>query len=240
MKAAAHSSKASFLSLNGAEIYSPFLGASESIIRDTFKQARAMQPCLVFIDEIEAVVGKREENQSESSGIQQRILSTLLNELDGVGTADGQAEGTHVILVAATNRPDRIDSALLRPGRLDQLVYVPRPSSQERTEILRVKASRLPLAQEIDLQELSALCEGFTGADLENLCREAALISLQENIHSIQVVSHFESDCGFVNLLPKNLSHFTSALAQLKDSASLVGTLGTDDTYIAFMNNSQS
>jgi len=222
VRAAAHSSRASFLSLNGAEIYSPYFGASENIIRETFKQARAIQPCLLFIDEIEAVVGKRDERDG-SNGVQQRILSTLLNELDGVGTVDGQTEGTHVILICATNRPDMIDSALLRPGRLDQLVYVPKPNLEERLAIIQVKTNRLPIAADIDLWRLAELTEHFTGADIENLCREAALLSLQENIQA----THIE------------WKHFIDVLDQLQLSSSLSGSAATDDaTYRSFLNAS--
>lgn len=175
--------------MSGAEIYSPFFGASENIIREKFKLARSRSPCILFIDEIEAVVGKRDQSGDDCSGIQQRILSTLLNELDGVGTSEEENEiPSNVILVAATNRPDMIDSALLRPGRLDQLVYVRLPSDDERALIFEVKTSHLPLNNDVDIAKLSSKCAGFTGADIENLCREAALCSLKENITSLEIV----------------------------------------------------
>lgn len=156
----------------------------------------------MFIDEIEAVVGKRDQNGDDCSGIQQRILSTLLNELDGVGMLDGELESpNNVILVAATNRPDMIDSALLRPGRLDQLVYVRLPSDDERALIFDVKTSKLPLHDDVDINLLSSQCSGFTGADIENLCREAALCSLKENISSSVIVSESFHYQNFILLI---------------------------------------
>ena len=148
-----------------------------------------MQPCLLFIDEIEAVVGKR-STDSDSCGVQERILSTLLNELDGVGTVEGEQAPSHVILVAATNRPDMIDTALMRPGRLDQIILVPKPSIEERIAIFKVKLSSIPLSNDVDINILAEQCNDFTGADIENICREAALTALNDDIKCKEIVSN--------------------------------------------------
>ena len=169
------------------------------MLRETFKQARMIQPCTIFIDEIEAIVGKRQFGD-ESSGVQQRILSTILNELDGIGLVDGQTD-THVMLVAATNRPDMIDEALLRPGRIDHLVYVPKPSLEERIPIFKVKCANIKLHPEIGFLELALLTENFSGADIENLCREAAICALRQNIHAEYVeMGHFHAALEQVSL----------------------------------------
>ncbi len=132
----ANASHASFFSLSGADIYSPFVGDAEKAVRDIFKKARGALPAVLFIDEVDAMVGKRDmgsggSGDGEGGSVQSRILSTLLNEMDGVEVTQG------LLVVAATNRPQLLDSALLRPGRLETMLYVPLPDTQGILEILR-------------------------------------------------------------------------------------------------------
>ncbi|KAF7728108.1 hypothetical protein EC973_006623 [Apophysomyces ossiformis] len=176
VKAIASSCGAAFLSINGAQLYSPYVGDSEKVVRTTFQKARATAPAIIFLDETEAIIGKRNMgNGGSNSGdsVQERVLSTLLNEMDGVETAES------VLVLGATNRPDMLDAALLRPGRFDRLVYVPPPDEAARYEILRIHTRNVPLAADVDLLKIARQTHLYTGADLKNVCREAAMIALR-------------------------------------------------------------
>ncbi|KAI7873010.1 P-loop containing nucleoside triphosphate hydrolase protein [Spinellus fusiger] len=186
VKVIASTSGAAFLSINGAQLYSPYVGDSEKIVRTTFQKARASAPAIVFLDEIEAIVGKRNMGNGDSGGdsVQERVLSTLLNEMDGVETSDS------VLVVGATNRPDMLDAALMRPGRFDRLVYVPPPDRTARHEILKIHTRNTPLSEDVDLEVIANCTDHYTGADLKNVCREAAMIALREQHSAQQVVSN--------------------------------------------------
>ncbi|CAI2163964.1 11266_t:CDS:2 [Funneliformis geosporum] len=161
-------SGATFLSVNGAQLYSPYVGDSEKIIRSIFQRARASSPAVLFLDEIDAIVGKRSLGEGGGTGngdsVQERVLSMLLNEMDGVEIA------TSILIMGATNRPDMLDAALLRPGRFDRLIYVPPPDFKSRKQILKIHTSNMPLNDDT---------EKYTGADIKNLCRESAMIALR-------------------------------------------------------------
>ncbi|KAF9962183.1 hypothetical protein BGZ65_009619 [Modicella reniformis] len=181
VKAIATNSGSSFLSVNGAVLYSSYVGDSEKTIRETFHQARLSAPSIIFFDEIDTIVGKRNFSSgggSNSGGdsVQERVLSTMLNEMDGIENATG------VLIVAATNRVDLIDKALLRPGRFDRVVYVPPPDVEARRQILSIYTRNIPLEDDIDLDIIAQITELYTGADLQNVCREAALIALRTRI----------------------------------------------------------
>ncbi|KAG0225382.1 hypothetical protein BGW42_004452 [Actinomortierella wolfii] len=188
VKAIATTSGASFLSVNGAALYSSYMGDSEKILRQTFHQARLAAPSIIFLDELDTIVGKR--NLSSSSGgsggggggsggdsVQERVLSTMLNEMDGIDNA-----GAGVLVVGATNRQDLIDKALLRPGRFDRVVYVPPPDVEARLQILKIYTRDIPLATNVNLEALARETELYTGADLQNLCREAAMLALRQRV----------------------------------------------------------
>lgn len=148
VKVIASSANVAFLSINGAQLYSPFVGDSEKIVRTTFQKARASAPSIIFLDETEAIVGKRNMGNGGSSGgdsVQERVLSTLLNEMDGVESAES------VLVVGATNRPDMLDAALMRPGRFDQAIYVPPPDQSARYDILKIHTKNMPLAPDVTL-----------------------------------------------------------------------------------------
>ncbi|CAN9506686.1 unnamed protein product [Ophioblennius macclurei] len=219
VKAAATSSNCTFLSVGGADLYSPFVGDSEKALAQLFRQARACAPCILFLDEIDSLIGSRGDGQTANS-VQTRLLSVLLNEMDGVGLRTTERRGTEkiaqaaapaagaeeshaqekldcqevcnkdVMVVAATNRPDCLDSALLRPGRLDQIIYVPPPDQQARLAILSVCTKSMPVDADVCLQDLSENTNLFSGADLENLCKEAALLALLEENMEATVVKH--------------------------------------------------
>ncbi|XP_061173883.1 ATPase family gene 2 protein homolog B-like isoform X2 [Saccostrea echinata] len=197
VKAVATSSNATFLSISGAQLFSPYVGDSEKLISEVFQRARAGAPSLIFLDEIDSIIGKRSDGTSQR-GVQERVLSTLLNEMDGIGIRldektdslqtgeDGlvpDIANKSVLVVAATNRLDMLDEALTRPGRFDRSVFVPPPDIQGRLEILKICTKTMPM-KDADLSELAIKTENYTGADLKNLCREAALLALTENLSS--------------------------------------------------------
>ncbi|GAA5850820.1 hypothetical protein JCM8547_009098 [Rhodosporidiobolus lusitaniae] len=172
-KAVANASKANFISVKGPELLNKYVGESERAVRQLFARARASSPCIIFFDEIDALAPKREDNLSESSA---RVVNTLLTELDGLEARK------QVFVIGATNRPDRIDPAMNRPGRLDKLLYVALPTPAERIEILRAVTRKTPLAEDVDLERLAQddLTQHFSGADLSSLVREASVATVRE------------------------------------------------------------
>ncbi|XP_076027356.1 ATPase family gene 2 protein homolog B [Genypterus blacodes] len=235
VRAAASSSHSAFLSVSGADLYSPYVGDSEKALAQLFRQARACAPCILFLDEIDSLIGSRSDGRS-AHGVHTRLLSVLLNEMDGVGlkTLERrgaerilQAEGGEehqaqqeldsqevcnqdVMVVAATNRPDSLDSALLRPGRLDHIIYVPPPDQQARLAILKVSTSSMPLGADVCLEDLADQTELYSGADLENLCKEAALLTLQEESMEASAIPHR----SFTRSLSKMTPSLTSTQIQ--------------------------
>ncbi len=184
-KAAATESGANFIAVRGPEILSKWVGESEKAIREIFRKARQYAPVIVFFDEIDAIAPAR--GFTADSHVTERIVSQLLTEMDGIVRLE------NVIVIAATNRPDILDPALLRPGRFDRLIYVPPPDKQARMEILRIHTKDMPLADDVDLEEIAGITEGYSGADLEALVREAALQALREDLNTTQVsMKHFE------------------------------------------------
>ncbi|NPA76152.1 MAG: CDC48 family AAA ATPase [Candidatus Diapherotrites archaeon] len=171
-KAVATESEANFISVKGPEILSKWVGESEKAIREIFTKARQAAPCVVFIDEIDAIAPRR---GGDDTHVTDRIVNQLLTEMDGI------SELKDVVVIAATNRPDIIDPSLLRPGRFDRVIYVPPPDRDARLEILRVHTKGVPLAEDVDLSVLADETEGYTGADLAALVREAALVALRRN-----------------------------------------------------------
>uniref|UniRef100_A0A2K5HKX8 ATPase family gene 2 protein homolog B n=1 Tax=Colobus angolensis palliatus TaxID=336983 RepID=A0A2K5HKX8_COLAP len=193
VRALATSCHCSFVSVSGADLFSPFVGDSEKFLSQIFRQARASTPAIVFLDEIDSILGARSVSKT-GCDVQERVLSVLLNELDGVGLKAIERRGSKsnqqefqevfnrsVMIVAATNRPDVLDTALLRPGRLDKIIYIPPPDHKGRLSILKVCTKNMPIGPDVSLENLAAETCFFSGADLRNLCTEAALLALQEN-----------------------------------------------------------
>jgi transitional endoplasmic reticulum ATPase len=171
-KAVASESNSNFISIKGPEVFSKYVGESEEAVREIFKKARQVAPCVLFIDEIDAIAPKRGGSSSDS-GVGDRVVNQLLTELDGIESLEG------VTVIAATNRPDMIDPAITRPGRIDRNVEVEIPDEEARKKILEVHTRDMPLADDVDLDELAEKTEDFVGSDIESLCREAAMISLR-------------------------------------------------------------
>ncbi|KAF9429990.1 hypothetical protein BGZ94_008721 [Podila epigama] len=217
VKAIATNSGASFLSVNGAALYSSYVGDSEKTIRETFHQARLSAPSIVFFDEIDTIVGKRNFSAGGSGSgggggdsVQERVLSTMLNEMDGVENAAG------VLIVAATNRVDLIDKALLRPGRFDRVVYVPHPDEEARRQILTIYTRDIPLAADVDLDSIAQKTDLYTGADLQNVCREAAMIALRTRI--LGAATTVENDAELKSRESVTADDFAEALLSVKAS----------------------
>ncbi|ADI31223.1 CDC48 family AAA ATPase [Staphylothermus hellenicus] len=183
-KAVATESGANFIAVRGPEILSKWVGESEKAIREIFRKARLYAPAVIFFDEIDAIAPAR--GYAFDSRVTERIVSQLLTEMDGINRLN------NVVVIAATNRPDILDPALLRPGRFDKLIYVPPPDLNGRIEILKIHTRNMPLAKDVDLYEIARLTEGYSGADLEALVREAAMRALKENIEINKIyMRHF-------------------------------------------------
>jgi len=179
-RAVATESEANFISIKGPEVFSKWVGESERAIREVFRKARMSAPAIIFFDEIDALVPRRGIGYGDS-GVTERVISQLLTEIDGIETLQ------EVIVLAATNRPDILDPAIMRPGRLDRLIYVPEPNEKGRLQIFKIHTRDMPLAKDVDLQELARLTKGYSGADIESICREAAIIALRRDINSKEV-----------------------------------------------------
>ncbi|WP_425393258.1 CDC48 family AAA ATPase [Caldisphaera lagunensis] len=193
-KAVATESGANFITIRGPEVLSKWVGESERAIREIFKKARQYAPVVVFFDEIDAIAALR--GIDEGTRVGERIVSQLLTEIDGI------TDLQNVVVIAATNRPEMVDPALIRPGRLEKLVYVPPPDEKGRVEILQIHTRNVPLADDVDLIEIAKRTNGYTGADLAALVREAAMQALREDLQ---------------NGIVKN-KHFDVALSKVKPS----------------------
>ncbi|KAL1526118.1 hypothetical protein AB1Y20_014847 [Prymnesium parvum] len=188
-RAAAGAAQCTFLFLSGAQVYSPFVGEAERAVRDFFALGRACAPSVLFIDEIEALVGNRASGGCGGGDtVQSRVLSTLLNEMDGVSSLE------QVLLIGATNRPDLVDAALMRPGRFDELLEVLPPDEHGRLQVLRIHTRGMALADDVDLEDLASRSCGWSGAQLSSLCREAGMLALREDLTATKAYArHFEA-----------------------------------------------
>ncbi|HLC80167.1 MAG TPA: CDC48 family AAA ATPase [Candidatus Nanoarchaeia archaeon] len=184
-KAVAKESEANFILVNGPGLLSMWVGESERALREIFKKARQAAPTIIFFDEIDALAPRRGLGDSSRTG--ERMVNQLLTEMDGL------EELNDVVVIAATNRPDILDSALLRPGRFDRIVYIPVPDEKGREKILNIHIKGMPLEKDINIKELAKKTQGYAGADLEAVCREAAMIALREDIKNKTVSNaHFQ------------------------------------------------
>jgi len=200
-KAVANESKANFISVKGPELLNKYVGESERAVRQVFFRARSSVPCVIFFDELDALVPKRDDALSDASA---RVVNTLLTELDGISNRSG------IYVIAATNRPDMIDSAMLRPGRLGKHLYVGPPGADERVEILTTIMARMPVADQ-GLAEFARRCTDFTGADLNNLAYEAAQLAVQREGDVVEL-EDLEVALGSVkpSVSKKELNKFTT------------------------------
>src|SRR5258706_1606458 len=180
-KAVAGEAQVPFFSLSGSDFVEMFVGVGASRVRDLFKQAREKAPCIIFIDEIDAIGRARGKNMMMSNDERENTLNQLLVEMDGFGTDLG------IIILAATNRPDVLDSALLRPGRFDRQISIDRPDLVGREAIFKVHLQPIKISQSLDIHKLAEQTPGFAGADIANVCNEAALIAARKNKEAVDM-----------------------------------------------------
>lgn len=195
-KAVATESEANFISVRGPEIFNKYVGESEKAVREIFKKARQTAPCVLFFDEIDAIMTAR--GQRDDTGVSQRIVNQFLAEMDGMQALQG------VLVIGATNRADIVDPAVLRPGRFDSVVFVPPPDVEARKEIFAVHTKDMPLSKDVDLTKLAEMTEGYSGADIEGLCREAAMAAVR----------------GDWKAKPVSMDHFKAAMDEIRPSIS--------------------
>ncbi|KAF0867557.1 CDC48 family AAA ATPase [Candidatus Nitrosocosmicus sp. SS] len=226
-KAVAATSESNFISVKGPELLSKWVGESEKGVREIFRKARQASPCIIFFDEIDSVAPRRNTGAGSSdTNVTDRMVSQLLTEIDGLEDLKG------VVIIGATNRPDIIDEALLRPGRFDRIVEVPLPDKNGRRHILSIHTKKKPLDPTCDLDKITDLTEGYTGADIEGLVNAAAIVAIKEHIElmqksdskgvSSQINNHHNNKQTADNISPKSVKfrismrHFEGALKKIK------------------------
>lgn len=175
-KAIANECQANFISIKGPELLTMWFGESEANVRDIFDKARSAAPCVLFFDELDSIAKSRGGNVGDGGGAADRVINQLLTEMDGMSSKK------NVFIIGATNRPDIIDSAILRPGRLDQLIYIPLPDDKSRIQILKANLRKSPVAKDVDLDYLAKVTHGFSGADLTEICQRACKLAIRESI----------------------------------------------------------
>lgn len=205
-KAAAHESEANFISIKGPELLSKWVGESEKGVREVFRKARGAAPCIIFFDEIDAIAPTRGGAGSDSH-VTERVISQLLTELDGLEIL------TNVVVIAATNRPDIIDPALLRPGRFDRLLYVPPPDKESRLQVLKIHTKKKPLAADVKIDALADQTEGYTGADIAALASAAVMLALREHVAKYKDPKEAERTKEELKI---HMSHFEEAMKKIR------------------------
>jgi len=175
-KAIANECQANFISVKGPELLTMWFGESEANVRDVFDKARQAAPCVLFFDELDSIAKARGGSAGDGGGAADRVINQILTEMDGMGAKK------NVFIIGATNRPDIIDSAILRPGRLDQLIYIPLPDDKSRMAILRAALRKSPIAKDVDMNLLASVTKGFSGADLTEICQRACKLAIRESI----------------------------------------------------------
>merc|ERR1712150_202572 len=222
-KAVANECQANFVSIKGPELLTMWFGESEANVRDVFEKARQAAPCVLFFDELDSIAQQRGGSSGDGGGAADRVMNQLLTEMDGVGSKK------NVFIIGATNRPDIIDTALMRPGRLDQLIYIPMPDFESRLGILRATLRKSPISKEVDLSYLASQTDKFTGADLTEICQSACKLAIREEIErdierqrmrqeaGEDMEDDDEDDDGVEGTMPEILSkHFESAVRQAR------------------------
>jgi len=208
-KAVASESEANFISIKGPELLSKYVGESERAVRETFRKAKQAAPTVIFFDEIDSIAPQR--GASFDSHATERVVSQLLTEMDGL------EELKDVVIVAATNRPDMVDPALLRPGRFDRLIYVEVPDTESRKKIFDIHLKGKPLADDVNRSELADMTDGYVGADIEAICREAAMLALREVIRPGMSKTEMQEKADEIRI---SMSQFKCAISRVKPTTS--------------------
>jgi transitional endoplasmic reticulum ATPase len=205
-KAVANESEANFISVKGPELLSKWVGESERAVREIFRKAKQAAPSIIFFDEIDSIAPVRGGGYGDSH-VTERVISQLLTEMDGLEELRG------VVVIAATNRPDIIDPALLRPGRFDKLLYVPPPDIEARKEILKIHLKKKPLAEDVDIEDIARRTEGYTGADLAAVCNTAVMLAIREHIMGNKNPDEAKKNVKNIKVCRR---HFEEALRKVK------------------------
>ncbi|MFB0504168.1 MAG: CDC48 family AAA ATPase, partial [Candidatus Bathyarchaeia archaeon] len=186
-RAVATESEANFISIKGPEVFSKWVGESERAIREVFRKARMASPAIIFFDELDSLIPRRGLGYGDS-GVSERVISQLLTEMDGIVALE------NIVVIGATNRPDIVDPAVLRPGRFDRLIFVPEPDEDSRLKIFMIHTKSMPLSKDVNLKELAARARGYSGADIGSVCREAGMNALRIDINAnIVTIGDFEA-----------------------------------------------
>ncbi len=209
-KAVANESQANFISVKGPELLNKFVGESEKAVREVFRKARQASPCIIFFDEIDSVAPVRGSSGGDSQ-VTERVISQFLTELDGL------EELRNVVIIAATNRPDIIDSALLRPGRFDRLLYVPPPDLEARKQIFKIRTKKTPMADDVKIDDMALRTEGYTGADIGSVCNTAVMLAVRELIGKTKDPEDAKKKAKDVKV---SRGHFDEALQKIKPISS--------------------
>jgi transitional endoplasmic reticulum ATPase len=205
-KAAANESEANFISIKGPELLSKWVGESEKGVREIFRKARQAAPCIIFFDEVDAIAPKRGGDFGDSH-VTERLISQLLTELDGLEIL------TNVVVIAATNRPDIVDAALLRPGRFDRLLYVPPPDRDSRIQIIKIHIKKKPLDDDVNIERLADQTEGYTGADIASLSSAAVMLALREHVAKYKDPKEAEEHKEELKI---HMTHFEDAMKKIR------------------------
>ena len=205
-KAVAHESESNFISVKGPELLNKFVGESEKAVREVFRKARQASPCIIFFDEVDSVAPTRGSSMGDSH-VTERVISQFLTEMDGL------EELRNVIIIAATNRPDIIDSALLRPGRFDRLLFVPPPDLEARKQIFKIHTRKTPLGDDVNLDELARKTDGYTGADIASLANTGVMLALREHISKAKDPEDAKKRAKGLKVAKR---HFDEALQKIK------------------------
>ncbi len=210
-RAVATESEANFISIKSPEVFSKWVGESEKAIREIFRKARMASPAVIFFDEVDSLAPRRGQGDGDS-GVTERVISQLLTEMDGIMPLE------NIIVIAATNRPDIVDSAVLRPGRFDRLFYVPEPDEAARLEIFKIHTKNMPLSNDVDIKT-HRMTKGYSGADISSVCREAAMNALRRDNNAKEVtLSDFAKAMGEVppSIAPEIENWYRSFMNQVR------------------------
>jgi transitional endoplasmic reticulum ATPase len=209
-KAAANESEANFISIKGPELLSKWVGESEKGVREVFRKARQAAPCIIFFDELDAIAPVRGADFGDSH-VTERVISQLLTELDGLEIL------TNVVVIGATNRPDIIDPALLRPGRFDRLLYVSPPDYESRIQIIKIHTKKKPLAEDFKIEETAANTDGYTGADIASVVSAAVMLALREHVTKYKDPKEAEKKARELKI---HMKHFEEAMKKVRPLSS--------------------
>jgi len=221
-KAIANECQANFISVKGPELLTMWFGESEANVREIFDKARSAAPCVLFFDELDSIARSRGSSVGDAGGAADRVINQILTEMDGVGAKKS------LFVIGATNRPDIIDPAILRPGRLDQLIYIPLPDAPSRIAILKAALRKSPVAKDVDLDYLAQKTNGFSGADLTEICQRACKLAIRESIEKELELQEARKESGegametdFPDPVPSlTRAHFEEAMRYARRSVS--------------------